>query len=436
MASRFYFVPVEDGLARLGAGLARGIYGATGQYERMRERQRRQPIEDLERALFEAQAYEAGVRRGPRPTRTIEPTPQVELPDFRRGPLFPDADADVGVRTALERAGDTPLGRSRLLPETSWMREPPALDVPDSAYRVEIPDPDTIQLSDDFWLESPESRARRRLQFERETRDQELEELASLLDEAATSGEITPGVAVRFPALLDRYFRSRGIGGPYEPVRGTPEWLDALEDELKLRSQYDAERASPGITPTARYMQNAYLARRFLNEIAAINAWEPKPGESPEEFRRAQEEARERLREVYQMNEEQANQLIRYGPDVIDEWTSPSERLDDEDEDEIDALESQLGGRGTLSDPFDLPPIRAIPPASRRGRSRREDPAEARLSDEQVSQIRVELRGLSRAEQEEVLREAGLSDAQIEQVLGRRERGQTRSHLDWLLNRR
>src|SRR5690606_36068965 len=151
----------------------------------------------------------------------------------------------------------------------------------------------------------------------------------------------------------------------------------------------------------------------------------PKPGESPEEFRRAQEEARERLREVYQMNEEQANQLIRYGPDVIDEWTSPSEGLDDEDEDEIDALESQLGGRGTLSDPFDLPPIRAIPPASRRGRSRREDPAEARLSDEQVSQIRVELRGLSRAEQEEVLREAGLSDAQIEQVLGRRERGQT-----------
>src|SRR5690606_20714274 len=112
-------------------------------------------------------------------------------------------------------------------------------------------------------------------------------------------------------------FRSRGIGGPYEPVRGTQEWLDALEAELELRSRYDAERAAPGITPTARYTQNAYLARSFLNEIAAINAWEPKPGESPDEFRRAQEEARARLREIYQMDEEQAHQLIRYGPDVI-----------------------------------------------------------------------------------------------------------------------
>src|SRR5690606_29220307 len=263
----------------------------------------RQPIEDLERALLEAQAYEAGVRRGQRPTRTIEPMPRVEAPDLRSGPLFPDADADIGIRTALERAGDTPLGRSRLLPETAWMREPPALDVPDVARRAEVPDPDAIPLFGDFWLESPESRARRRSQIEREVRDQELEELASLLDEAATSGEITPGVAVRFPALLDRYFRSRGIGGPYEPVRGTPEWLEALEDELELRSRYDAERAGPGgITPTARYTQNAYLARRFLNEIAAIDAWEPKPGESPEEFRRAQEEARARLREVYQMD--------------------------------------------------------------------------------------------------------------------------------------
>src|SRR5690606_1833798 len=104
--------------------------------------------------------------------------------------------------------------------------------------------------------------------------------------------------------------------------------LDALEAELELRSRYDAERAGTGITPTARYTQNAYLARRFLNEIAAINAWEPKPGESPDEFRRAQEEARERLRDVYQMDEEQAHQVIRYGPDVIDEWITPPELLE------------------------------------------------------------------------------------------------------------
>src|SRR5690606_25127392 len=166
----------------------------------------------------------------------------------------------------------------------------------------------------------------------------------------------------------------------------------------------------------------------------AIDAWEPKPGESPEEFRRAQEEARARLREVYQMDEEQAHQVIRYGPDVIDEWITPPELLDDEDE--IDAPARRRRGRGTRSDPIEMPPLRAVPPESRRGRARGEDPGAARLSDEQVSQIREELRGLSRAEQEELLREAGLSDAQIEQVLGRRERGPSRSPLDWILNRR
>lgn len=403
MPGRFYYAPVDPGYLEASRGIARGIYGATDQLERAAERERRRPTEDLERAVFEAQARGQGVHRGAVPTETIDfgfdPAQVPDAPDFRLGPLFAEPEDNVGLRLSM------------LAPDDA-MRRPPELggQVPTS---LTVPHPDFEQLDDGFYMERPEARARRAAEAERAAEEQRLARLTAEYAAMAESGRITPHAAAVFPGLIDEFLRQQGIGGPYEPVRGTPEYLQALEGEEGVRARY--RRPSGQVTPAQRYAQGTRLAHDLLGELRQVETAEPLKDESPEAFARWQEEQRARLETLYDMTADEALRLIREGPD--DAASTGRRRRPDE-------------VPGTV--PFD-PDLSAYgveelgqePAGGRRGEGGRSSGGSRRirLTPAVVDSARKLLRGTPRDEAEDILAGQELDAAQIEEILGPGGRG-------------
>lgn len=315
MPGRFYYAPVDPGIDELARGLARGIEGATLQYNVAAQRRREQPMRDLADAVAYAEAAQRGVHAGSAPIARVPNAPVPEAEDLFHKPewptslpaaqgsapepsgIFADAREQLRLggpsttkdmlfrvdpsevlapsnRAALPMPATVPGqddGRSaalttRLLAPQTWMRSdlaPAGTREPVSFHDEAVPG--YQQLTKGFYAETPEHMASRqastKLAAEQAARDAETQRVTAILDEIEKTGRITPAAVAALPKeFTDAYLRQRGLGKPEAPVMGTPEWF-AAEDKLEgIRHSHDAPRGPTPGTPAYFDMEDR-LAR-------------------------------------------------------------------------------------------------------------------------------------------------------------------------------
>lgn len=327
MPTRFYYGPIDDGMADLGAGIGRGIEGGTHGFldERDRRRQRRRDDERdaMEKELHELGLYESGYRRGTapveeesvvarghRPTQTpefgslfgrpdqmVDPTTG-ELVDPREAPNELNEALTSRFRTESQRVRDAASGRGPRPAEVGpvgsslFSRDPVSFEqIPDERLRIQRRMPGYEQVTEGIYRDD-NFVAREREAAAAEARAGRAPGAAP--DEGLDTDEIAKALMTLYPDMTQEEAEGHatlmGTGASIygdaldlfpedeeesaTPERGTPEWYDMLEEEAAARrrgappaSASPASRAPMTFSQADEYLVDTYAIRDQYGEI-------------------------------------------------------------------------------------------------------------------------------------------------------------------------
>lgn len=302
MPTRFYYAPIDprydDIGAGVGEGLASGVSSFLDERDRRRERQRRDERDAMERELHEIGMYESGYRRGQAPTEeaTRFRPQEREQPDW--GGLFARGAERIDVRTGelrdpseppnelndalTQRVRDeaaTRRGSAGELPEPGrvgmslFSDEPVTFETrPAAELKERRTQPGFEQVTEGLYRDTGFLERERDRIAGVEAGDDGLDEIAAALEELYP--DMSPEEARAHATLMGRGSGIYGDAmelGPEDdpefetPVRGSPEYMQMLEDEAAAR-----RRGAPPASAAERGPMTFPQAMDFLEEQYAI----------------------------------------------------------------------------------------------------------------------------------------------------------------------